>query len=565
MLIELAVENYAVVDKLRVPFYPGLNLLTGETGSGKSILVGALELLFGGRASVEVIRSGEPKARVSGRFDVGGNRSLEELLQAAGLESEDGELLLEREILSTGKSRIYVGGRASTAAILKEIASHLGDIHGQHDQQQLYRPEAQRDMLDDFAQAGTLRDKVRDAYRKWRAVEAELAGLQGNEQEKLRQLDIWQFQQKEIQAAALKAGEDTALDEEKHVQQNVGKLLENAGSAYTAIYEDPGSAYAQLRTAMRKLEEVARIDSVLGEVRASLEPAVIAIQEASYALRDYVGKLEADPARLEEIESRLALVERLKRKYGGTLEAILGFVQDLDRKIANIENAGERVEELKAQQQTLAKAYETRAKELSDTRKEAGKRLSRAVEKELEALAMERTVFRISIEPADWSDHGADAVRFLVSPNRGEEPKPMEKIASGGEVSRIALALKSCLVASHQASRGAPKTLVFDEVDTGIGGSAAEGVARRLKRLAASSQVLCVTHLAQVASFADHHFRVEKVEANGRTTTRVCELDRNERRNEVARMISGHRVTPEGLRHADQLIELARAGERSLF
>ncbi len=560
MLLELAVENYAVVDQLRVPFYPGLNLLTGETGSGKSILIGALQLLFGGRASVEVIRSGEPKARVSGRFDVAGNRALEDVLHAAGLESEDGELLLQREILANGKSRVFVGSRSSTAAILRDLAPYLGDIHGQHDQQQLYHPEFQRDLLDDFAQAASLRAEVRGAYLEWRAVESELAELQGNEQDKLRQLDMWQFQQKEIHAAALQPGEDAALTAEKHVQQNVGKLLESAAAAYAALYEDPASAYAGVRIATRKLDEVVRVDSALAEVRNNLEPAVIAIQEASYTLRDYLGKLEADPARLEEIESRLALIERLKRKYGGSLEAVLAFVEDLDRRIAKIENADQRIAELQALQKSTARTYEARARELSDARSQAAVRLARAIEKELAALAMERTVFRIAVEPAGWSEQGADSVRFLVSPNRGEEPKSMDKIASGGEISRIALALKSCLVDSTPAHLGTPRTLVFDEVDTGVGGSAAEGVARRLKRLATASQVLCVTHLAQVASFADHHFRVEKVEAKGRTTTRVCELDAAERRNEIARMISGHRLTPEALQHAGQLIALAHPG-----
>ncbi len=556
MLLELAVENYAVVDKLRVPFYAGLNLLTGETGSGKSILVGALELLFGGRASTDVIRSGEQKARVSGRFEISGNRELEALLRDAGLESEDGELLIEREILATGKSRNFVGSRPATAALLRDVAPHLGDIHGQHDQQRLFQAETQRDMLDDFAQASVLREAVREAYRKFRGVERELADLQGNEQDKLRQLDIWQFQQKEIRSAELKPAEDVALEEEKRVQQNVGRLLENAGAAYTAIYEAPESAYAELKTAMKKLEDLTRIDGALGDIRATLEPAVIAVQEASYALRDYVDKLEADPARLEEVETRLALMERLKRKYGGSLDAILEFADDLDRKISGIENADVRMAELRAQREVTAKAYEEFSEQLTDARKEAAAKLSRAVEKELEALAMERTVFRIEVAPGEWSESGADTVRFLVSPNRGEEVKPMEKIASGGEISRIALALKSCLMASQHAG-ATQRTLVFDEVDTGIGGSAAEGVARRLKRLSSTSQVLCVTHLAQVASFADHHFLVEKAEVKGRTTTRVVELDRVERRNEVARMISGHRLTPEALKHADQLIELA--------
>ncbi len=557
MLLELTVENYAVVDKLRVPFYPGLNLLTGETGSGKSILVGALELLFGGRASTDLIRSGEQKARLSGRFDVGANHRLEHVLAAAGLESEDGELLIEREILSNGKSRIYVGSRPATAALLKDIAPFLGDIHGQHDQQQLFSAEVQRDMLDDFARAGALRESVRDAFRKWREAERELAELQGNEQDKLRQLDMWQFQQKEIQAAALQPGEDIALDEEKRVQQNVGRLLENASAAYTAIYEAPESAYAELRTAIRKLDELARIDGALGDIRATLDPAIIAVQEASYALRDYLGKLEADPARLEEIESRLATIERLKRKYGGTLEAVQAHLSEVDKKISSIENADARVAELRAHHQSLIRTFEEFAAQLTDFRKQAATRLARAVEKELQALSMERTVIRIQIEPGEWSEAGADAIRFLVSPNRGEDPKPMEKIASGGEISRIALALKTCLVQSQHAGTER-RTLVFDEVDTGIGGSAAEGVARRLKRLAASSQVLCVTHLAQVASFADHHFRVGKVESNGRTTTRVSELSREERRDEVARMISGHQLTPEALKHADQLIESAR-------
>jgi DNA repair protein RecN (Recombination protein N) len=353
----------------------------------------------------------------------------------------------------------------------------------------------------------------------------------------------------------LKPGEEAALEDEKRVQQNVGRLLENAGAAYQALYELPDSAYAGLKIAMRKLEEVSRIAGTLGEVRASLEPAVIVIQEASYVLRDFLDKLEADPARLEEVESRLALIERMKRKYGGSVEAVLAFLEDVERKIAGLENADARLAELQAAQKTLLAAFEALAGQLTEARKQAAVKLSRSVEKELAALAMERTVFRAEVEPAEWSETGADSVRFLVSANRGEEPKPMERIASGGEVSRIALALKSCLVESQEGD--SRRTLVFDEVDTGVGGSAAEGVARRLKKLSRANQVLCVTHLAQVASFADHHFVVEKVEANGRTTSRVAELEPEERRNEVARMISGQTVTREALRHADQLIEMA--------
>jgi DNA repair protein RecN (Recombination protein N) len=555
MLLELAVENYAVVDKLRVAFHPGLNLLTGETGSGKSILVGALDLLFGGRASADVIRSGEQRARVSGRFDVTGNQLLEAVIQELGFEIEDGELPIEREILANGKSRVYVAGRAATAGMLRQLAPFLGDIHGQHDQQQLYDPAAQRDMLDAFARDSEMLAAVWSAYRKWRAVEQELKALQGNEQDKLRQLDIWRFQQKEISAAALKPGEDVALDAERRVAQNTERLLETAGAAYQSLYEAPESAFAALRVAMRKLEDVGRIDSALEEIRATLDPAVIAVQEASYALRDYLDRLEADPDRLDAIETRLALIERLKRKYGGSLDAVLVFLADVERQIAGLENADQRLAELEYDQRLLTAAFSELSAQLSEIRKKAAAKLSKAVEAELAELAMERTVFRIEVTPGEWSELGADSVRFLVSPNRGEEPKPIERIASGGEISRVALALKSCLVASQPAGSG--RTLVFDEVDTGIGGSAAEGVARRLKRLASSNQVLCVTHLAQVASFADHHFRVDKIEAGDRTTTRVAELNKSERRDEIARMISGQRVTPEALKHADRLIALA--------
>lgn len=555
MLLELAVENYAVVDKLRVAFHPGLNLLTGETGSGKSILVGALDLLFGGRASADVIRSGEQRARVSGRFDVTGNQLLEAVIQELGFEIEDGELPIEREILANGKSRVYVAGRAATAGMLRQLAPFLGDIHGQHDQQQLYDPAAQRDMLDAFARDAEMLAAVWSAYRKWRAVEQELKALQGNEQDKLRQLDIWRFQQKEISAAALKPGEDVALDAERRVAQNTERLLETAGAAYQSLYEAPESAFAALRVAMRKLEDVGRIDSALEDIRATLDPAVIAVQEASYALRDYLDRLEADPDRLDAIETRLALIERLKRKYGGSLDAVLVFLADVERQIAGLENADQRLAELEYDQRLLTAAFSELSAQLSEIRKKAAAKLSKAVEAELAELAMERTVFRIEVTPGEWSELGADSVRFLVSPNRGEEPKPIERIASGGEISRVALALKSCLVASQPAGSG--RTLVFDEVDTGIGGSAAEGVARRLKRLASSNQVLCVTHLAQVASFADHHFRVDKIEAGDRTTTRVAELNKSERRDEIARMISGQRVTPEALKHADRLIALA--------
>ncbi|MCU1325295.1 MAG: replication and repair protein RecN [Bryobacterales bacterium] len=555
MLHELVVENYAVVDRLRVRFHAGLNLLTGETGSGKSIVVDALGLLLGGRASADMIRSGKDRARVSGRFDAP-ERANQALIQA-GLETEDGELLLEREILSNGKSRVFVNNRPATVALLKELSGHLGDIHGQHDQQLLFDAAAQLSMLDSFAGVRDERRALREVYLAWRAAGDAIDELEGSDQEKLRLLDLWQFQRNEIELAELQPGEDTELEDERRVQMNAGKLLETAGSAWETLYEAPESVWAGIRGVSKKLDELARIDGTMESVRLALEPALIAVQDVAYSLRDYVGRIEANPARLEEIESRLAGLEKLKRKYGASVAEILTFFEDVKRRIAEIETAGERLEDLRQEQSALAKKYEAAARSLTEHRNAAAARLSKRVEEELRPLAMERAHFRISVEAAAWSDSGADKVRFLVSPNAGEEPKPLERVASGGELSRVALALKACLVGSKGSSAAHLRTLVFDEIDTGIGGRAAEGVARRLKKLSAENQVICVTHLAQIACFADHHYRVGKTEKAGRTVAELEELDLVKSTEEIGRMLSGETLTPEAVSNAAELMRAA--------
>jgi DNA repair protein RecN (Recombination protein N) len=313
--------------------------------------------------------------------------------------------------------------------------------------------------------------------------------------------------------------------------------------------------HALLRTAVKRLEEMARIDKDLGEAAETLRPAELAVQEASYTLRDYLSRLEANPGRLEEIESRLAALDKLKRKYGSSIEQVLAFLADVQEKIENLEHAGERMEQLRKERAQLAAAFEDAALRLTVRRKEAALRLQKQVESELASLAMERTVFQIDLRPQAWSAAGADAIRFLVSPNLGEEARPLEKVASGGEISRIALALKTCSAAPRG---GSARTLVFDEVDAGVGGSAAEGVGRRLKRLAASNQVLCVTHLPQIASFAEHHYAVEKREVDGRTAATITELEPGQRVHEIGRMLSGQKLTAEALKNAEQLLRMAK-------
>ncbi len=554
MLQELVVENYAVVDRLRIRFHPGLNLLTGETGSGKSIVVDALGLLLGARASAEMIRTGESRAYVAGIFDVRDGQPILRLLETAGIESDDGELLVEREILAGGKSRAFLGSRPVAVSLLKDLAPFLADIHGQHDQQLLFSPEAQRDMLDAFAADRDSLDRAAAVFEQWRSAAAELESLQRSEQEKLRMLDLWSFQRKEIEAAALEPGEEIDLENERRVLQNIQRLEEAASTAYTAVYDGPASAVSLTHTAAKKIEELSRIDSSLEALREHLKNASLSLQEVSYALRDYLSRLEANPPRLEEIEARLAALDRLKRKYGHSIPDVLTFLEDVRRQIASVEQAGERMEALRAAQQRHSAEFEKLAAALTAARTAAARKLEKRVEAELAQLSMERTVFRVLISPAPWSAEGADQINFLVSPNLGEEPRPLEKVASGGEISRIALALKTCLATPPA---GPQRTLVFDEVDAGVGGSAAEGVGRRLKKLAAANQVLCVTHLPQIASFADHHYLVEKRESKGRTVAEVEELDRAARTREIGRMLSGQKLTPEALKNAEQLIKMS--------
>ncbi len=556
MLLELVVENYAVIERVHVRFEPGLNLLTGETGSGKSIVVDALGLLFGGRASQESVRTGAARARISGVFEVPRETAFTRLLESAGIEAEDGELILEREISAEGKSRAFAGSRPITVGLLRDLAPFLGDIHGQHEQQMLFAAGAQLAMLDAFAGSADSAAHVEATFEDWRKVTRELEALERTEQEKLRLLDLWNFQRREIESVAPKPGEDASLEQERRVLQNTARLEEAANTVYTALYDAPESALAQIRLAVRRLEDLLRIDPRLEAAREGLAGAVIAIEEASYAVRDYLSHLEANPARLEEIESRLASLERLHRKYGTTAEEVLAFLAQVRGEIESVETAGERKAELERERKRLAAAFEEAAGALSQRRKDAARKLEKRMETELASLAMERTTFQVAVRPAAWSETGIDAVQFLVSPNVGEEPRPLEKVASGGEVSRIALALKTCVASASRRTERIHPTLVFDEVDAGVGGRAAETVGRRLKQLAVSSQVLCVTHLPQIAGFADHHFYVEKKEAGGRTVAEIELLDGDARTREIGRMLSGERLTREALKQAEQLLKI---------
>jgi DNA repair protein RecN (Recombination protein N) len=556
MLMELSVEDYAVVDRIRIRFEPGFNILTGETGSGKSIVVDSLGLLLGGRASTEIIRSGAPRARVSGIFEVPDGRDFAALLDAAGVECEDGELLIEREVQASGKSRAFVNSRPVAVALLRDMAPYLGDIHGQHDQQRLFDHAAQRTMLDEAASATAQVARVEDCFARWRACTAELEQLDREEQDKLRLVDLWSFQKREIEEAALQPGEDAELDNELRRLSNVARLQQAGSAAYDALYDSAESAHQLLRIALKRLEEIQRIDASLQPVQDSLKTAGELINDAAHELQRWLDHLEADPARLQQVESRIALVDKLRRKYGTSVAEVLGFLDEVSSSLARVESASERRAQLQKDRHRNEKDYTDAAAALTKLREKAARALEKKVEGELAGLAMAGTRFRVAISSAEWSPHGSDRIEFLVAANVGEEPKPIQKVASGGELSRLALALKAATIPPGAAAR--PRLMVFDEVDAGIGGNAAEQVGRRLRRIASASQVLCVTHLAQIAGFADHHFSVRKKESKGRTTAFIEVMSGDERVQEIGRMLAGQRLTPEALRYAEQLLE-ARA------
>lgn len=553
MLVELVVENLAVVERLRVSFHPGLNALTGETGSGKSLVVDALGLIFGGRASTDLIRAGAPRLFVSGRFELPSDPALIELLDSAGIVAEDNELLVERELSTNGKSRAYAASRPVTVAFLRDLAPFLGDIHGQNDQQRLFSGEAQRSILDQALPDDSLLNETAVAYSNWRAAATALDELDRAEKQKLRLADLWTMQRNEIESLGLAQDEDMLLESERSVLKNVTRLSELVSSAFEALSESDSSAASRVALALKRLEESSRLDPKLQPVAELLRPAHIAITEAAHELRHYLGHLEADPARLETVETRLAQIERLKRKYGNSIREILDFLNQVRSQIDAVENASVRRAELQAEIARLESGYRSAAIRLREARNKIARKLERQVEAELSSLAMKGARFRIAITDAAPSASGLDAVEFLVAANIGEDLRPLDKVASGGELSRIALALKTCVtVPAAQSNR---RTLVFDEVDAGVGGAAAEAVGLRLKKISVAEQVLCVTHLAQIARFANHHFLVSKREAKGRTLVDLAELDQEGRVREIARMVSGQQLTEEALQHARRLIQ----------
>jgi len=572
MLREIHIQNYAVIDNLAVEFEPGLNLLSGETGSGKSILVDALGLALGGRTSSEVIRSGEDRALVTAVFSAEGRAPWGDWLEEYGVAaSDEGDLILRRELQAGGRSRMLVNDQPVTLAAVRTLAARLVEMHGQNEHVSLFAREAQLKLLDQFAGTNSELEALRTLYTRRRELEQEFASLSSNEQERLRTIDLLGFQVRELDHARLEPGEDARLEEERGILSNLEKLRAAASRAFAELYEDEGAAISRVAAAARELEELRRYDSALAPEIEPMAAARATLEDIAAFLRDYVEKLEANPARLEEIEDRLALVDRLKRKYGSSVEAMLAYAEETRRNLSALEHADERRGAVGKELAKAAAEYRKAAEALSEKRREAARRMVKLVREELAQLGMEKTRMEVKFAGAPEGQGGPlgiDDIEFLISPNVGEELRVMEKIASGGEISRLMLALKT-VVGQARVSRG-PRggrpneaTFIFDEIDAGIGGRVAECVGQRLKRLARDAQVLCVTHLAQIACFADRHFYVEKSARANRTITTIKPLTgEKEKAGELARMLSGSQITDAVLKHAATMLKQAGGGVR---
>ncbi len=572
----MRLENYAVIDNLVVEFGQGLNLLTGETGAGKSILVDALALLLGDKASSDVIRTGTERAVVSAVFEAEGTaeKPLAGILEANGLdESDDGSLILRREIAAGGRGRVFVNNQPATVAVLRLLAPHLATIHAQNESILSFDGPARLELLDAFA--GSQLESVETVFAAWKEIRTRIEELEQGEQDRLRLVDLWIFQKREVEDGRLQSGEDERLEGEKRVLANAEKIYNAAMNAFDLLYEGNGSTASTLRAAQKQVEELTRYEPKFQDALAALETARISVEDVGGTVRDYAGGIHSSPEHLAQVEDRLALLDRLKRKYGPTLDEVIQFGEDVSRKLSEVENKDEILRGLRAELAKAAGEYLRAARALSKKRAEAARRLEKLVEAEINDLAM-KSAFRIEMtsseEEGNWSATGTDQVVYMISTNPGEPLRQLEHIASGGELARVMLALKASVETgktptsrkerekwgTHDgASRKkiAQRTLVFDEIDTGIGGRAAEAVGKKLKSLARSNQVLCVTHLPQIATFGDHHYVIEKKESGGRTRTSIRAVTGDERTEEVARMLSGAKLTETSRKHAEQMIK----------
>ncbi len=566
MLSLLKIKNIALIDELELEFSHGLNLLTGETGSGKSIIVDSLGALTGERVSSDLIKEGANQAQIEGLFTIRANADLHEIFYESGIELEDSEetdVIVRRELAANGRNRIFINNQLITQSFLKKIGAFLVDIHGQGEQTTLFNPANHLEILDEYAGLKNERAGIAEKFRAMAAIKSEIENLRRDEAQKLQLLDILQFQVDEIGKANLQAGEDESLEEEKRRLNNVEKLSTLGDESYLLLYENEDAIVPTLEKVVKRITELTEYESSFGEYAESLSTAQAVLEDLAFAVRDFRGSLEFSPERLAEIENRLAEISRLKRKYGGTIETVTAHFQESEERLRNIETADLREEELRRELETARQEYLQIASELHAKREKSARKFEKEVESNLKAVALEKARFETRVSaPSDlenenaakfYTAKGFDQIEFYFSANVGESTKPLAKVASGGEASRLMLILKTTV-----KSADAEKAVVFDEIDAGIGGRVAEAVGLKLKELAKTQQVLCVTHQPQVASLADQHFLVNKQMTKNRTEVSAKQLNENEKVEEIARMLAGEKITETARQHAREMISAAR-------
>ena len=554
MIRQLMIKNIAVIDSADIEFDKGFNVLTGETGAGKSIIIDSLNMLKGERASKNIIRNGENSAKVSAILSVG-EEAAKEIYDATGIQADDGELLISREITLDGKNNIRVNGAPVTLSMLKIIGESLITIHGQHDNTSLLSKKTHIVFLDRFARTENELDAYKLAHRAYKETEQKLDELCTDSQDKARRADMLRFQADEIAGAMLSPGEDTELEERKNILENARSIADSVNKAYALMYDsgDYGqSAYDMLWNGIDELEDAADIDKTLGEIHTSLKDAGYTIEDSLRRLKRYIDNISFDREGLDEIEDRLDLIFNLKRKYGNTIEDILSYYDKISAELDNIDNSEELTKHLEEDLKKYEKQRLLAAQKLTKARQKAGADLSELIEKELADLDMSKVKISVRITPCDYREDGADDVEFLICTNIGEDFKPLAKIASGGELSRIMLAIKSVL-----AHCETPDTLIFDEVDTGVSGHAAQSLGAKLCHMSNKAQVLCITHLPQIAAMAHEHYLIEKNVVNHRTVTSVTKLDTEQRTDELARTLGGAVITDITRQNARELLSQA--------
>jgi len=572
MLAALRIKDLAIVDEIDIAFSRGLNVLTGETGAGKSIIINSVNMLLGDRAFDGLIRTGAEAATAEALFDISNHTEIGEKLRAIGVDEIE-ELLIKRMVASTGRSRVFVNGTLSTLALISRIGEILLSIYGQHEHQNLQRAERHLDILDEYGELNSFRTQYEESFHEMDRLIKERQSLREAEHQLVKDRELMRFQSQEIASAQLKENEEETLQEQRRILSNAEKLFERADAAETILYSGDSSISEGLHTVLHNMEEIAKIDPSISNLAKTLESSVYQVEEIAYSLRDYRGKIEYDPDGLERVEHRLDELQGLKKKYGPTIRDILRFKERVDDQLEHLDSRDERIKMLEERLAKIQQKTIELGRTLSQKRKEAATAFQRVMEEELGTLGMANTVFEVrfdinrSTSREKWVDvvgvslgpRGMDTAEFYISPNVGEDPRPLSRIASGGELSRIMLGIKRIIAAAEPG-----QTLIFDEVDAGIGGAVAEVVGKKLKDLSLYHQVVCVTHLPQIACFADVHHRVTKSIRQNRTRTLVEELDAQERIDEIARMLGGLRITEKTRAHATEMIENARKASEKL-